>query len=325
MSLILGRGLAPLLDDRFPLSTSRPFTTQQAARAGVSKHVLARLVREGLLRRMLRGVYVASQVADSLLTRARSLALVVPENAAVTDWTACWLFTGVLPPGQHRKIPEVHLFRSPGCGRLRNHLCVSGERSLLPEDLMVVEGVTVTTPLRTAWDLGRLSPRDQAIGAVDALLRHGSFTREELLDGVERFRGQRGVVQLRGLAPLADPRAESPSESVLRLRWLDMPSLPPPQPQVPILAPDGTEIYRIDLGVEAIRFGVEYDGEEFHSSDADKAHDHERREWIRTRRHWTIEPVRKHNVFGKDRDIERILYEGIARARRRLGEFRPTQ
>lgn len=248
------RGFA-LLDHAFPLPLDMPFTTRQAAEAGLTRRALAGLVFEGLLHRLLRGVYVAAQVEDGLLVRARALALVVPDYAVVCDWTACWLFTGLLPPRAHLEVPPVSMFRRNGHGRLRNDLCKSGERTFLPGDLMLIEGITVTVPLRTAWDLGRLAHRDMAIGALDGLLRHSTFTKDELLHGVEQFRRQRGVIQLRHLAPLADPRAESPGESVLRLRWLDLPSLPLPTPQVSILGPSGREIYRLDLGVEEIRFG----------------------------------------------------------------------
>ena len=46
---------------------------------------------------------------------------------------------------------------------------------------------------------------------------------------IGRFRGFRGVVQLRCLAPLGDGRAESPGESALRLHWYDA-GLPTPEP-----------------------------------------------------------------------------------------------
>lgn len=309
---------APLLGPEFPMPLDRPFTSAQAAEAGISKKVLSRLHRDGLLRRMLRGVHVVAQAPDDLLMRALALALVVPEGAIVVDWTAMWLHTGMLPFGQHVEVPPVSLFRLPGEGRLRNALCISGERDLIPEDLTVVQGLTVTTELRTAWDLGRFSRRDDAIGGLDRLLRTGTFTREELLSGVERFARQRGVVQLRDLAPRADPRAESGPESVVRLRWTDLSSLPRPTPQVPIEhTPGGT--WWLDLGVRELRFAVEYDGEEHHSSDADQKHDAERRDWIRRHRHWIIEPVRRHNLFGPTRDIERILIHGVTEARRTLG------
>lgn len=306
-----------LLGPEFPLPLHAPFTTRQAAAAGLSRKVLTRLVREGLIRRLLKGVYVAAQAPEDLLLRAQALNLVVPEGAVVVDWTAMWLHTGMLPFGHHLEVPPVSFFRLPGQGRLRNALCVSGERLLIPEDLAVVEGIVVTTALRTAWDLGRFSRRDDAIGGLDRLLATGRFTQEQLLEGVERFRRQRGVVQLRELAPLADPRSQSGPESVTRLRWTDLKSLPRPTPQVPIHdTPGGT--WWLDLGVPELRFAVEYDGEEFHTDEADRMHDNERREWIRRRRRWIIEPVRRHNLFGPTRDIERILIKGVHEARRSL-------
>lgn len=308
-----------ILGPDFPLPLDRPFTATQACAAGVTRAMLRRLLRDHYIRRLLKGVFVVAQAPDSLILRAQALQLVVPEHSVIVDWTAVWLHTGILPPNQHLEVPPVSLFRHRGKGRLRNDLCSSGERTFGPDDLVTIGGLTVTTPLRTAWDIGRLAPRDLAMGALDALLRLGDFSQDQLVDGVEGFRRQRGVVQLRELAPLADPRSESTGESVLRLRWRDLASLPPPEPQVPIHDSRGNEIYYLDLGVRELRFAVEYDGEEFHSSDEDIEHDKRRRRWIEQNRGWIIKPVRKENLFGPTRDIERILYEGVADARRRLG------
>jgi hypothetical protein len=307
----------PLLDDRFPLPVDRPFTLAQAVAAGVSRHRLRTLEQAALVRRVLKGVYVAAQLPDSLLLRSRALQLVVPRDAVVTDWTACWFHTGLLPAGQHVDVPPVTVFRPAGHDRLRNTLCASGERGFVAHDLTHVGGLRITTPLRTAWDLARLAHRDRAIGALDALLRHGSFSRGELVAGVERFKGMRGVIQLRSLAPLADARSESPGESTLRLRWLDLPSLPPPTPQVPVTVGD-VEVYRVDLGVPELRYGCEYDGEEFHGVH-DAQHDRRRREDLRHRFAWDVDAVRKQNVSGPARDVERVLIEGIRRARRAFG------
>jgi hypothetical protein len=199
----------PLLGPAFPLPLDRPFTGAAALEAGVSRGVLARLARDGYVRRVLKGVYVTVQSGDSLLLRAQALLLVVPAHAVVTDWTAVWLYTGLHPPNGHLQLPPICMFLPAGRGRLRNGLCDSGERTFAREDLMVVDELTVTTPLRTAWDMGRLAHRDRAIGAIDGLLRHGDFGQEALVGGVERFRKQRGVVQLRHLAPLADPSRQA--------------------------------------------------------------------------------------------------------------------
>ena len=75
------------------------------------------------MRRILKGVYVAAQVPDSLLLRSRALPLVVPRDSVVTDWTACWFYTGVLPAGQHVDLPPLTVFRPAGHDRLRNSLC----------------------------------------------------------------------------------------------------------------------------------------------------------------------------------------------------------
>jgi len=316
MTIALHRIGTPLLGAEFPLSLDEPFTATQAHAAGVTRSRLSRLLRAGFVRRVLKSVYVATQVPDTMGSRLRALSLAAPPGVVVTDWSATWIYTGLLPFGGHVDVPPISLFRLPGHGRLRHGLCSSGERDLRPEDVQVFDELAITTPLRTAWDVGRLSRRDAALGGLDGLLRHTDLELEELMAGVERFQRHRGLVLLRELAPIADGRAESPGESVLRLRWLDLPSMPPPVPQVPILDNRGREIYRLDLGVEEVRYGAEYDGEQFHTGEADRAHDRERRAWITDNRRWAIDAVGRHNVFGPQRDIEGILLEGIRDARR---------
>ena len=307
----------PFLDTLFPLPLARPFSRREALSEGIDDRQLGQLTKLGLLRRMVRGVYVAAQTPDSALLRAAALRLVVPEDAVVTDWTACWLWTGVDAPGAHQRTPELYLFhRKPHC-RLRNELASSGARHLSPSDVTILDGLVVTSPLRTACDIGRLFHRDRAIGALDALLRHGTFDLEQLQLEVERFKRMRGVVQLRALTPLADPRAESPGESTLRLRWLDETELPPPTPQIPIVV-GGVAIYWIDLGVEELQYGCEYDGEAFHGPEHE-AHDRASRDDLRVRFDWDIDAARRKNVFGPTRDIEEMLHAGVRRTRARRG------
>lgn len=308
----------PLLGSTFPLPVDRPFTPAMARDAGISRFQLARLHEVALVRRLLRGVYVAAQLPDSLPLRQQALELVAPRDGVVVDWTSCWLWTGVLPFGQHVETPPVSFFLPTG-RRLRNKLAHSGERTFRAGEVVQLGNLLVAVPLRTAHDLGRLAHRDAAIGGLDALLRHGTFESDELVAGVAQYRGQRGVVQLRSLAPIADRRAESPGESVLRLRWLDMPSLPRPELQIPVPAPDGEELARIDLGVEELRLGVEYDGIDFHTTVEQVAHDRSRRAWLRQAHGWHVRAVDRSNVFGRDRDIEAILQHAVWDARARCG------
>ena len=254
------------LDGRFPLPLDRPFTHGTAREAGLQNRDLGVLVTEGFLRRLVAGVYVANQVPDSLALRAQALRLVVPPDAVVTDRTAGWLHGApmVLAPDDHLVIPPVSMFVNRSGARLRNDLASSGERMLRSQDVMEVLGVRVTTPLRTACDLGRLLNRDRAFAALDTMLSLGVFDADELWDAVKRFRGMRGVRQLRGFAPLADGSAQSaggvhPPSSLARLAH----AAAVRSSQIEVQRP-GQSSYWLDLGVEELRYAAEYDGEEWH-------------------------------------------------------------
>lgn len=304
------------------LPAGRPFTRAQAQTVGLSPRALHRLTQEGVLRRMGPGVYVDAVAPDALDLRAEAMSLVVPESAVITDRAAAWLHgVDVLARGAHLFLPPVSIFQPPGRTRIRTRSNVGGERMLALEDIEVIElpdgtAIRLTSALRTALDLGRLLCRDEAIGALDGLLRLGAFEHDQLLADIERFHGYRGVIQLRALAPLADARAESPPESVLRLRWIDA-GLPEPEPQVPIMGGAGQVFYRLDLGCREIRYAAEYDGEDYHSTPEQLAHDRSRREIIRQRHAWGIDVFRRSDLFGPQERTWAMLHRGFRQARGR--------
>jgi hypothetical protein len=298
------------------LPRDRPFLTSEARDLGVRDHELGHLVRVGCLRRPFRGVYVAEALADSPALRLAVLRLVVPPDCVVTDRTAGWLWVGdrVLAPNDHLQTSPISVFsRRPGY-RLRAGLCASGERQLSPRDIVELSGLAVTTPLRTACDLGRLLYRDQALAALDALAGMEGFSLDALAFEEQRFKGYRGVCQLRWLIPIVDARSESSGESVLRLRWYDA-GLPRPECQIEVPTPWGAS-YRIDLGLPDVRFGAEYDGDEFHGPE-DREHDRGRRAWLWQEGQWILVVARRNNVHGQHQDIHGQLMEGWLRAQAR--------
>ena len=110
----------------------------------------------------------------------------------ICDWTACWYWTGVDRPGRHLET-EIDAFRFRGHERLRNGLARSGQRWFLERDVVPLgDGLFVTNPLRTAWDMGRFSAPVLALGGMDALARSAELSVPRLCAGVERFRRQRG-------------------------------------------------------------------------------------------------------------------------------------
>lgn len=299
----------------FPLSLDEPFTRAEANRAGIPDRQLRALVKECFVRNPIRAVYVSTLLPDDLDLRVRILAKVVPEGCFVADRTAGWLHGAnmILAPNDHLQTPRVSLFHPAGQGRTRLAIADSGERDVRSEDLMSLGDVLVTTPLRTALDLGRSLHRAQALAAMDALLRLGVFDLAQLLANVERFAKRRGVRQLRFLAPLADGRSASPGESATRLHWWDA-GLPRPELQIPHVE-HGREVYYLDMGLPELRFAAEYDGEKWHSEREDVEHDRRRRAYLRRVEGWQIEEFRRENVYGLQQDADWTLRDAIVVAR----------
>lgn len=280
-----------------PLPIDRPFTAREAESLGVRASLRGRLVERGLIRPLLRGVFVADQVDDSLRLRVAALKLVVPDHAIVVDRTAAWLHgVDALPRSAIHRMPQLDVVSSQA-SRMRRAGIGSGIRDFTEADLTVLDGLRVTTKLRTACDLGRLLWRFDALGAIDGLLRAG-LDHAELLAEIDRFKGFRGVVQLRTLAPLGDRKAESQPESALRLHWHDA-DIGRPETQIWVYDDDGTPKYRIDVGDPEMRYGGEYFGEEFHD-EAAKEHDEARIAWLGEQRDWMIDVFTNDHVYGRE-------------------------
>lgn len=288
---------------------NHPFTTGEARDAGLTNFQLGRAVEAGWLRRPFPGVYVPAPLPDSLEVRIETLALCVPEDAFICDHSAAWLLAGdrALVPGDHLVIPEVSYFRPTAAGRLRRESVRSGEREIRDDEIVDLGRLRVTSSLRTALDIGRLSRNnDIRLHGMDTMLSLGDFTRADLVEEVPRFKGYRGVVGLRALAPLADGGSESFGESAVRLRWHEA-RLPWPTTQHPV---PGTP-YVLDVALPEERFGGEYDGEQFHSTSEQKSHDAARRREVQ-RAGWTVEVFRKEHVFGLRQTAEQRLRSAYA-------------
>lgn len=268
-----------------------PFTWPQARKRGVTRHQLEAALSDRTIRRVLRNVYVRSDVPDTQLLRCQAARLVISPFAVVCDRTAAWLHdVDVLEYRELEILPPLETYVLRGHTAVRRPECAGGKRDLQPEDICELFGLHVTTPLRTAMDLGcKLSRRD-ALAALDAFMRAYGITHDDLRRNLGRYFRRRGVVQLRELIPLADPRAESAGESWTRLAIIDA-GLPVPEPQFWIEI-GGVPTYRLDLAYPKHRVVVEYDGRQFHEPDHRRQYDEARREWLR-RHGWTVIVVDK--------------------------------
>lgn len=277
-----------------------PFTARQARALGWRSDELTTAVRERRLVRPFTGVYLRADARLDQLTRAQAAALVISPHAVLCDRTAAWIFgVDVFRYAELDVVPPLETCVLRGHRATDRPECSGGARDLRPSDWVLIGGVRVTTPLRTALDLGcKLSRRD-ALAAMDALMRAHGFTVADLLRELPRYFRRRGVIQLRQLVPLVDALAESPGESWTRLEIVDR-GLPTPVLQHWVKV-DGIPTYRLDLSYPHARIAIEYDGEEFHSTPEDRERDRVRRQWLRDNG-WRVIVVDRHSFTAEAAD-----------------------
>lgn len=244
-------------------------------------------------RRLFPDIYIDATVPITPSVRARAAALFVEGRGAAAGFSAAELLGAscgdryapaeIVAPGRVRAHPGLVAHKGP--------LAHTG----------IVDGVRATSPLRTAWALGRRLDLVEAVVAVDALAARDrerptfvalppgtivsrdvsaisrrlspspGFDPGELLAWKEACPRARGVRRLERIVELADPRAESPPETRLRL-LLVLAGLPVPQVQFPLF--DGRDFpwARFDLAYPEALLAVEYDSED-HDDALDRARD----------------------------------------------------
>lgn len=274
-----------------------PCTLAEVLSAGLTEQALRGRLRRGSLRTVLRGVYASPDDEDSLEFRARCASKVTSPHHVLTDRTAAWIHgVDVLVTAELAKLPPIETCALRGHQPTKVTGTDGRTRDLRPDDIMTIHGVRVTTPVRTALDLGCCLRRREAFAALNAFARAYGLTRADYLRRLPRFRGRRGVIQLRELVGLVDPRLESQRESWVYLEIVTA-GLPRPEPQVWIDV-GGVPTYRLDLAYPDLRVCVEYDGFAAHESDPGQAeYDAARRRWLREHG-WRIIVVRNGDFTG---------------------------
>ncbi|WAC92147.1 type IV toxin-antitoxin system AbiEi family antitoxin [Mycobacterium sp. Aquia_213] len=133
------------------------------------------------------------------------------------------------------------------------------------DEVVIVDDVPVTSPARTALDLGCWYPTTSGVAAIDSLARATDIKAADVELLAQRYPGRRGIARARVSISLFDPGAQSPKETWLRLVLIQA-GLPRPQTQIPVLDEFGNAIAYLDMGWEEVKVAVEYDGDQ-HRSD----------------------------------------------------------
>jgi hypothetical protein len=236
---------------RPPLPDS-PLTTRDAAARGWTPAALRHAVAVGEAERPQRGTVrrlaalpddtpdrVRIELAN--LIRAQSAALQCPR--AVISHLSAAIARGMPIVGDVSR----SCLTVPSGTALRRLAHVHLHRAMLTEaDVELLAGDRVTSASRTVMDVAREFGVSAGVVAADFALHTGLVTESELQNAFEVCRRWPGRTAARITLLSADGRAESPLESVSRLR-ITRSGLPAPKPQQEICDWDGRFLARCDF------------------------------------------------------------------------------
>jgi very-short-patch-repair endonuclease len=278
-----------------------PFIGHEAIAAGLmSKSQLATRFR-----RLFPGVYVERDADITAELRAKAGWLWTGRRGVVAGFAAAALH-GSKWADDARVVELIHDNRRGPPG-----IQPRGDR-IEEDEIKLVAGMPVTSPVRTALDLGCWYPIMTAVAGIDALARATEINPTDVELLARRCAGRRGIVRARRALDLFDPGAQSPKESWLRLVLIQA-GLQGPQTQIAVRNEFGSAIAYLDMGWEDVKLAVEYDGEQHRSDRRQYTWDVRRLETLE-RLGWIV--IR---VVAGDRPAEVVGRVRAALARRACG------
>jgi very-short-patch-repair endonuclease len=212
-------------------------------------------LRSSAWRRLYRGVYADADLPDSFDLRIAGAGLLIPDRAVFSGRTAAHLH-GAPQLVDGRTPVDVSV---PVGVRFGPVAGLRVRETVLPAaDVTRVRHWPCTTRIGTALDIARVEPLIEGVAALDVLLARDVVDRPELEHALATLSSPRGARRARRAVELADPRAESPQESRVRV-LLALAGLPA-VPQFTVRDADGSFVARVDLAYPDQRVAVEYDG-----------------------------------------------------------------
>lgn len=234
------------------------FTRRDAVECGYSEREMKTLTgHRGAWVVVRRGCYTERSLWETLdedgryLSKVWAVALSMKRDAVLSHGSAA-VAHGM--PMRPRWRELAHVTRSDVHGSRTENGVKHHLGTFRPEDLVKVDGLTVTGLARTAMDIGREHGYEDGVVATDSALRLGA-AREECDLVLGGMRSWPGVTAARAAFEVADGGAQTVGESLLRLMVLEL-DIGVPETQFVIV--EGGLRAEIDLRVGRHLF--EFDG-----------------------------------------------------------------
>lgn len=237
--------------------------------------VTADMTRSKAWRRSSRGFFVPADTPNSTTQRILDVAPLVPARGAVAGWAAAYALGVDLLDGRNpftmAPLPvPIHLGQNlgratpPGVRLFRERLP--------PVDRWVIDGLAVTSPLRTVFDGGRWAGNlVEAVVFVDQVAHALELDLGPLKLWCRPGPRWPGITRLRAALALADAASASPWESRLRVFYLLRARLPQPLVNRPVFDLDGRFLGTPDLFDPEAGLATEFDGKYHRERDQHRA------------------------------------------------------
>ena len=193
---------------------------------------------------------------DTLETRLAAVRLVLPARAVVCGLTAAWLHD--LDVRRESDL-DIHVSFAKGERVRRRPGLVVSQETLEQSDIVVIGGLQVTSALRTTFDCLRLLRGWDRLVVADAMTHNRLVTVDELRNYFASKRRLRNLRIGEALIDEIEPKSDSPMETRTPLVVIDGGN-PRPEAQVHVFDAVGNFVGRADLGYEALKLAIEYDG-----------------------------------------------------------------
>jgi Protein of unknown function (DUF559) len=265
----------------------QPFLGSQA----LNRRAVTRGQLRTRYRRVFRDVYIARDTELTAAVKARAAWLSTGATLAGLS-AAAVLGTKWLDAAAPAEVVRADRHAQPG-------MVVHSYR-LADDEVCAAWGMRVTTPARTAFDIGCGLPFAKAVPILDALLNATSTKPADVAAVADGHPRTRGIRQLRAALELADGGAESPQETRLRLLIVGA-GLPRPETQIEF--PDLG--IRVDMGWREHQIAVEYDGIQHWTSPHQRFWDIERIALLEAAG-WTVVRVSAEMLSRPEAIVERV-------------------
>lgn len=229
---------------------------------GVTYRALRQRLRDGSMAKVRHGAVVEGGLSPD--GRRRQLELlegtlpVLSGDTWVLSHTTAVAVLGL--PMMRDGAGSVWITRPPRSGRHRRAALITRACEMDPDELVLVNGLRVTSPERTALDMAREFGFVTGVTIADAVLS-GGVSRDRLELVMDRGRMRPGSRTARRVVCFADGAVESPGESMMRA-LLHEEGCPDPVLQFKLFTPWGRFVSRNDFGWPEYKVVGEYDGPE---------------------------------------------------------------